>query len=70
MDCPPSILRDVLYRQDAIFELVQSENALKYHDRMVAFEKLGRKLGDIYHWVERASEKNKHILTKNINFEK
>ena len=37
---------------------------------MVAFEKLGRRLGDIYHWIERASEKGKIIMTKNINFEK
>ena len=43
---------------------------MKYHDRMVAFEKLSKKLADIYHWIQRSSERGKIILTKNINFEK
>jgi hypothetical protein len=37
---------------------------------MHAFEKLGRRLADIYHWIERGSERGKVLLTRYINFEK
>ena len=43
---------------------------MKLHEKMFAFEKLGKKLADIYHWIERQSEKGKIILSKYINFEK
>lgn len=55
LDCPPSLLLEVLERQTAILELVEDETALKLHERMFAFEKLGKKLADIYHWMERQS---------------
>ena len=43
---------------------------LKMHDRLLSFEKLEKRLGDICHWVVRASERGKLVETRHINYEK
>jgi len=43
---------------------------LALHEKLIAFEKLEKGIGDVYHWVIRNSEKGKLTLTNHMTFEK
>ena len=46
----------IIERQQAVEQMLQiNPTLLKMHDKLISFEKLEKRLGDIYHWVVRRS---------------
>jgi DNA mismatch repair ATPase MutS len=69
IDQPLTHLEDILTRQEAVSELTDHP-ILHLHEKFEAYSKLEKRLGDIYHWISRNSERGKLILTRSINYEK
>lgn len=62
IDQPLTHEAPILERQEAIEEMLEvNPTLLKKHDRLISYEKLEKRLGDIYHWVVRGSERGKLI---------
>ena len=69
IDQPLVDIPSILERQQAVDELLKHP-ILGQHERLASFAKFDKRLGDIYHWVSRNSEKGKLILTRSINYDK
>ena len=69
IDRPLVDIPSILERQQAVDELLKHP-ILEQHEKLDIFAKFDKKLGDIYHWVSRNSEKGKLIHTISMKYDR